>query len=259
CMIYETQIKCLPDAFRRDLDVRRLQVTVDDSLFVCGLECVGDLPRDSERFGHRQAGWVGAGGARGGCDSLAERRAFTQFQYETAHAVRLFDAVDGADVRVIQCGEHPRLALEAGAPFRLRRERRRQEFDRNLAPKTVVMRAVDLAHPPLAEQGADRVRSEAPANECGSRLIEPGGSRQRRCRHAHERLGAGCLGDQRLDLAQQYFITLTGLYQKRPTFFRTACECRVPEIFNLLPAIRRHRPCHPAIRAATTTSPFSSR
>ena len=64
----------------------------------------------------------------------------------------LFNAVNGADVRVIQRGEHPRLALEARAPVGLRRERRRQDFDRHLAPKRLVVRAVDLAHSANAEQ-----------------------------------------------------------------------------------------------------------
>ena len=85
-------------------------------------------------------------------DSFGEGLAFHQFQDETAHAVGLFDAVDGADVRVIQRGEHPRLALEARAPLGIRRERRRQDFDRHLAPKRLVVRAVDLAHPTNAEQ-----------------------------------------------------------------------------------------------------------
>ena len=100
----------------------------------------------------RQAGCVGAGGARGGCDSLGERLAFDQLQHETAHAVRLFEAVDRADVRMIQRREHPRLALEARAPFRVGRERRRQDLDRDLAPELVVVRAVHLAHAAGAEQ-----------------------------------------------------------------------------------------------------------
>ena len=259
CHLRQAEVEHLHDAVRRDLDIRGLQVTVDDPFFVCGLECVDDLPRDRERFGHRQAGWVRAGGARGGCDSLGERRAFDQFQYETTHAVRLFDAVDGADVRVIQRGEHSRLALEPGVPFRLRRECRRQEFDRHLALKRVVMRAVDLAHPTNAEQGADRVRPEARANERGSWLLETGRSRQRRCRHPHERFGAGFLCDQRLDLAQQYFITLADLYEKRPTFVGRACERCVTKILNLPPTVRWHRAYHLAVRVAATASPFSSR
>ena len=38
-------------------------------------------------------------------------------------AVGFLDAVDGADVRMIQCGEHPRFALEARQPLRVARER----------------------------------------------------------------------------------------------------------------------------------------
>ena len=38
--------------------------------------------------------------------------------------VRLLEAVDRADVRMIQRGEHPRLALEAREPIRIAGERR---------------------------------------------------------------------------------------------------------------------------------------
>ena len=119
---------------------------------MCGLECLRDLPRDRQGLTDREAGYVAARGAPWTCDSFGESLAFHQFQDERAHAVGLFDAVDGADVRVIHRGEHPRLALEAHAPFGLRRERRRQDFDRHLAPKRLVVRAVDLAHATNAEQ-----------------------------------------------------------------------------------------------------------
>ena len=51
----EAEVEDLHDAVRRDLDVRRLQVAVDDPLLVGGLERVGDLPRDGQRVVERQA------------------------------------------------------------------------------------------------------------------------------------------------------------------------------------------------------------
>jgi len=105
-------------------------------------------------------------------NSFGEGFAFHQFQDERAHSVGFFDAVDGADVRVIQRGEHSRLTLEARATFGFCRERRREDFDRHLAPKRFVVRAVDLAHPTHAEQCADRVGPEPRTNECAW-WIEP--------------------------------------------------------------------------------------
>ena len=135
---------------------------MDDALLVGGVERVGDLPRDGERLGERQARRCSAPTAR---DPLGERLALDQFQHQGAHAVGLFDAVDRADVRMIQRGEHPRLALEARAPLRVGRERGRQDLDRDLAPERVVVGAVHLAHAADAEQRADRIGAEPLADE----------------------------------------------------------------------------------------------
>ena len=125
---------------------------MDNPLLVCGLERLRDLSRDRERFALREARCAGARRPLRCCQSFSEGLAFDQLQDQTAHAVCLFDAVDGADVRVVQRREHPRLTLEARAPFRIRRERRRQDLDRDLASKRLVVRPVDLAHPTNAEQ-----------------------------------------------------------------------------------------------------------
>ena len=50
----EPEVEHLHHAVRRDLDVRGLQVAVDDPFFVRGLERLGDLARDRQRFGDRQ-------------------------------------------------------------------------------------------------------------------------------------------------------------------------------------------------------------
>ena len=103
-------------------------------------------------------------------DPLRERLALDQFQHEAAHAVRFLDAVDRPDVRMIQRGEHPRFALEARTPLRVGRERRRQDFDRDLAPERVVVCAVHLAHATDAEQRANRVDAETLTDECALRV-----------------------------------------------------------------------------------------
>ena len=46
----QTEVQHLDDAVRRDLDVRRLQVAVDDPFFVGGFERLSDLPRDDQRL-----------------------------------------------------------------------------------------------------------------------------------------------------------------------------------------------------------------
>ena len=46
----QAEVQNLDDAFRRELDVGRLQVAVDDVLFVCGLDAIDQLPDDGERI-----------------------------------------------------------------------------------------------------------------------------------------------------------------------------------------------------------------
>ena len=58
-------------------------------------------------------------------DPLRERRPLDQLQHQRADAVRLFEAVDRRDVRMIQRREHLRLALEAGEAIGIVRERAR--------------------------------------------------------------------------------------------------------------------------------------
>ena len=83
---------------------------------------------------------------------VRERLALDELENQEADAVRFLDAVDPADVGVIQRGEHPRLALEAREPIRMARERARQDLDRDVAPELRVVRPVHLAHAAGAEQ-----------------------------------------------------------------------------------------------------------
>jgi hypothetical protein len=84
--------------------------------------------------------------------AIGERRAFDQFQHQQVHAVRLLDAVDGRDVRMIQRGEYPRLAFEAGQSLSVVRQRTRKQFEGDLASELLIACAVDLPHSSAAER-----------------------------------------------------------------------------------------------------------
>ena len=64
---------------------------------------------------------------------LALRLTLDQFHDEGLGLVGIFQAVDGGDVGMIQRGEGLGFALEAGNPFRIAGEGRRQHFDRDIA------------------------------------------------------------------------------------------------------------------------------
>ena len=146
------------------------------------------------------------------CDPLLQRLAIDQFQDQAADAVRFFDTVDRPDVRVIQCGQHSRLAFEARAPLGVGRERGRKEFDRHFAPKRLVVGAVDLAHATNSDQGADRIDPEAFADERALRLFENRRHGDSRHGSAHETRGLMLLREQRFKLALESVIA-----QHRPS------------------------------------------
>ena len=106
----QPEVEHLHGAVRRDLDVRRFQIAVDDALLVRGFERLRDLARDRERLLNRQ---------RTQRQTLGERRAFDEFEHEAADAVGLLHSIDRANVRVVQRRQHPRLAFEAREPLRV--------------------------------------------------------------------------------------------------------------------------------------------
>ena len=71
----QAKVQHLHGAVGPHLDVRRLQIAVDDPLLVRGFERLGDLPRDRQRFIERN---------RPSRDAIGERRAFDQLQDERA-------------------------------------------------------------------------------------------------------------------------------------------------------------------------------
>ena len=54
----EAEVEDLHGSVRRDLDVRGLQVAVDDALVVRDFEGLGDLPRDAQYLCERQSATV---------------------------------------------------------------------------------------------------------------------------------------------------------------------------------------------------------
>src|ERR1044071_6421153 len=84
------------------------------------------------------------------------------------------DVIDRDEMRMIQPGGRPRLALESLQRFRVRGDVVRKNLDRDVAPEARVARAIDLGHPPAAEQSSDFVRPEpSPARQCHGKRPAP--------------------------------------------------------------------------------------
>ena len=104
----QAEVEDLDRAVPRQLDVRGLQVAVDDAVLVGVLEGLRDLLRDRQRFvdGDRALG-----------DALVEGRALDQLHDQRARPVRFFEAVDRGDVGMVERREDVGLALEADHPL----------------------------------------------------------------------------------------------------------------------------------------------
>ena len=99
----EAEIEDLDRAILADLDVGRLQVTMDDAGRVRGFHRLDDLPGDRERF---------IEGHRAGSEPIGQGRSLDQLHDQGALPARIFEAVNVGDVGVIERGQQLGFAIE---------------------------------------------------------------------------------------------------------------------------------------------------
>ena len=141
---------------------------MDDPLLVRGFERLGDLPRDQQRFveGNRAPG-----------DPLRQVVALDQLHHQRTHAARLFEPVDGRDVRVVQRRQRLRFACEPRQAIWVVRKRVGQHLERHLAIQFGVAGAKHLAHAAFADGGEHVVDAKAGAGGEGHGVIIRAASR----------------------------------------------------------------------------------
>jgi hypothetical protein len=147
----EAEVENLHRARGRDLDVRGLEIAMDNAVLVRGVERVGDLTREGKglRDGQRYA------------ESFGQRVALDELEHQRGHAGLLFKAVDGSDVRMVEGRERPRLALETHQSAWIFARGLRKDLDRHVAQELRISCAIHLAHAPGAESGLNLVLTEA--------------------------------------------------------------------------------------------------
>jgi hypothetical protein len=111
----QAEVQNLDRSVLCDLHVRRLEIAVNDPLFVCRLECLGDLAGDADGIANRQGPAVRCDGPIE--HQIRERRAFNQFHDERVNGARVVEAIDLRDMRMIECGEHLGFAAEPRESF----------------------------------------------------------------------------------------------------------------------------------------------
>src|SRR3954465_12867616 len=97
---------------------------MDDAALMGGVEGIGDLRRDRERFFERK--WAGL-------EPFGERRPFDELEDQGARIADVLDSVDRADVGMIQWGKRPGLAIEARSSIEVQQPGGRQHLDRDIA------------------------------------------------------------------------------------------------------------------------------
>ena len=108
---------------------------------------------------------------RVGPDPVGEGRSLDQLQNERLGVLRLLDAVDGGDARMVEAGEDLRFPLEPGEAVRVSRKGVGQDLQRDIAMELGVGGLIDLSDAPLADEGGDVVVPEAVTDGQGRRSI----------------------------------------------------------------------------------------
>jgi hypothetical protein len=143
-------------ARRRQLDVCRFEIAMNDAALMRGVKRVCDLGRDLQRVAELDAAPREAFLERGAVDELEdERRPRNGF----------FEAVNRADPRMVERGEDVRLAAKPADPVGIARHDLRQDFEGNIPAEFRVARAIHLAQPTSTRRGDDFVRAE-PGSVC---------------------------------------------------------------------------------------------
>ncbi len=114
-----------------------------DALFVRRLEGFGDLPGDPQRFVDRQTSCCR--------DATGEGLPFDELQHECAIAVCVFDAVDRADMRVIDRRQTRASRSNRARRSGLSRKATGQNLDRHVTSEFRITSAIDLSHAPGTE------------------------------------------------------------------------------------------------------------
>ena len=147
-LLRQTEIENLGVTALGDENVGRLDVAMNDSFGVSGIQCIGNLDGQIEQNIRLD------GLSR---DAMLQREAIQKFHGDERLPVLFADFVDGADVGMIQGGCGLRFALEAAQGLRVVRNFIRQELQGNKAVELCVLGLVNHTHTPATEFFDDAV------------------------------------------------------------------------------------------------------
>src|SRR2546421_9841428 len=130
-------------------DVGRLQIAMNDSSLMRGIERFGDLNRRLQSLVWLQGSPL---------QTLSECVSFQELEHKVIDAVIAPDVEQGADVGMLQRGDGPRFTLKPMFQIRIGE---RRNLDRDEAAEAVIARLVDFAKAASAHHREDFVRPES--------------------------------------------------------------------------------------------------
>ena len=222
----DPEVEHLHRAVGRHLDIRRLEVAVDDAHPMGAGERGGELPAqiDDTRAVQRPS-----------FQQDRQALALHVFHHHERAAVVLDDVVDGGHVRMIDARRHARFADDAIAQIPRRDTRRDQAFQRDRPIEARVAREEDFPHAPAPEPVLHEIGAH-PAAGGQQRLV------------AHARRGRGnprALHERRHGRGQVGILTV-GLNELRAVLRRRPLRGGEHEILDFAPRCLGHR-CPPVI------------
>ena len=171
----QAKVQDLGLASRRDENVSRLDITVDDACSVSRVQSVGQLNGQIQQQ---------LGGERSPRSPLLQRLTFEQLHRDEVLALVLTHIVDGTDVGVIQGGCSSGLAPKTLQDLGITRILR-QELERDRASKASILGLVHNAHASFTEPFENAKVGDGSADKIFSRrqLLDnnPGSRRSQRC------------------------------------------------------------------------------
>ncbi len=141
-----------------DEDVGRLDVAMDDALFVRGVERVGDFDAERQQQSERQGLFR---------DAVLEGLALQKLHRDEIAAVVLGNVVNRADARMIQRGSGAGFAPETLEGVGIALQFRREEFQGHAAAQIQILSDVDHTHSATTEPVDDAVVRDGLADQWG--------------------------------------------------------------------------------------------
>ena len=145
-----------------DFHVRRFQVAVNDALFVRRFQSLGHLQGKAMGLFQRDGSFR---------NPLRQGGTLNQFQNQRTDIARFLEAVNGADVGVIERSEDFCFSLEPAHSLGIFDKLLGQDLQRDLPTQTTVGGLIDRTHTAFPEFGRDLVVVDGLAEQSGLQII----------------------------------------------------------------------------------------